>query len=196
MQPALDDGCLELAGSNRPFGFPAHAQELSFLAQLDLVRLEADLVTDAGTFPFAGGDPRGLTTEYALVELRGQPAGIRGLNPGQHPFHFINFALIVPLSLLRSVCFFKSNRLTITSGLAGRSASSVARPVTEGIVIHFPVIDGLFVDYSQFFEDLVVGTCNGQAIDADLVSIRLRPDLQRRPPHLAYRGLYAPHLIH
>jgi hypothetical protein len=49
-----------------------------------------------------------LATKHALVELRGQPDGIRGLNPGQHPFHFINFALIVTLSLLRSVCFFQS----------------------------------------------------------------------------------------
>ena len=193
MQPALDDGCLELAGFNRPFGFHARAQELGFLAQLDLVLLDTDLVTDAGTFPFARADPLDLAAEYAFIELRGQPDGIRGLNPGQHPLRFFKFALIVPLSLLRSVCFFKSNRLTITSG---RSASSVARPVTEGIVLHFPVIDCLLVELTQFFKDLIVGTGGRQAIDSDLVLIRLRPYLQRRPSHFVNRGLYAPHLIH
>ena len=71
MQPALDDGCLELAGFNRPFRFHARAQQSSFLAQLGLVRLDTDLVTDTGTFPFARADPLDLTTEYAFIELQG-----------------------------------------------------------------------------------------------------------------------------
>ena len=93
MQPALHDGCLELAGFNRPFGFHARAQELSFLAQLGLVRLDTDLVTDTGTLPFTRADPLDLTTEYAFIELHGQPDGIRGLNPGQHPVSYTHLTL-------------------------------------------------------------------------------------------------------
>ena len=153
--------------------FKLPARNSASLLKFTLSGLTVTLKTDPGAFPFTGANPHAVTFKHALGELTAHPVGILGLNPGQHPFHLVNFALVLSSSPLCAVCLLKTNRLAVPSSVA------------ERVIIDISVINGLLVKRTQLLENVIEGTTNGEAVDANLFLIHLRPNLQRHPAHFS-----------